>query len=121
MLLPSGDQMAPEASVEMFVTWRASPVRVPVAESKACSQICEVPPLDDSKMMLLPSGENRGRSSPGPVAGVRRLASPPATGTIHKCGVRVLASRLTSTALNATHWPSGETMGSAMRLSCIIS
>ena len=121
MLLPSGDQSAPEASVEMLVTLRGSPVSVPVAESKSCTQICEPPSLDDSKMMLLPSGEKRMRSSPGPVAGVSRRASPPATGTIHRCGVRVLSSRLTSTALKPTHLLSGETIGSPMRLSCIMS
>src|ERR1700722_6599646 len=47
--------------------------------------------------------------------------SPPAVGTIHTCGVLVFASRLTSTALNNTHFPSGETTGSPTRLSDIIS
>ena len=35
MLLPSGDQSAPEASVEMLVILRASPVSDPLAESKS--------------------------------------------------------------------------------------
>src|SRR5580700_4247353 len=48
-------------------------------------------------------------------------ASPPAVGTTHTCGVFVFASRLTSTALNNTHLPSGETMGSLIRLSDIMS
>src|ERR1700685_1991597 len=47
--------------------------------------------------------------------------SPPAVGTTHTCGVLVFASRFTSTALNKTHFPSGETMGSLIRLSDIMS
>src|ERR1700723_3388617 len=47
--------------------------------------------------------------------------SPPAVGTTQTCGVLVFASRLTSTALNNTHFPSGETMGSPTRLSDIMS
>ena len=121
MLLPSGDHMPPEASVEMLVTLRGSPLSVPLAESKSCTQICVPPSREDSKRMRLPSGEKRMRSSPAPLAGVRRRASPPAMGTIHRCGLRVFSSRLTSTAVNPTHLPSGETMGSPTRLSCIMS
>src|ERR1022692_2500585 len=121
MLLPSGDHSPPEASVEILVTLRDSPVKAPLAESKSCTQICEAPSCDDSKRTRLPSGEKRMRSSPAPVAGVRRRASPPLMGTIHRCGLRVFSSRLTSTAANPTHLPSGETMGSPMRLSCIMS
>ena len=121
MLLPSGDHSPPEASVEMLVTLRGSPVSVPFAVSKSCTQICEPPSRDDSNRMRLPSGEKRMRSSPLPSAGVSRRASPPPMGTIHKCGVLVLASRLTSTALKATHLPSGETTGSPTRFSCIMS
>src|ERR1022692_2174507 len=121
MLLPSGDHSPPEASVEILVTLRDSPVKAPLAESKSCTQICEAPSCDDSKRTRLPSGEKRMRSSPAPVAGVRRRASPPLMGTIHRCGLRVFSSRLTSTAVNATHLPSGETMGSPTRLSCIMS
>src|ERR1019366_6937464 len=121
MLLPSGDHSPPEASVEILVTLRGSPVNEPLTESKSCTQICEFPSCGDSNMTCLPSGEKRIRSSPAPVAGVRRRTSPPLTGTIHRCGLRVFSSRVTSTALNATHLPSGETMGSPMRLSCIIS
>src|SRR5664279_1106309 len=121
MLLPSGDHSPPEASVEMFVTLRGSRVNDLLAESKSCTQICEAPSCDDSNITRLPSGEKRMRSSPAPVAGVRRRASPPLMGTIHRCGLRVFSSRLTSTAVNATQLLSGETMGSPMRLSCIMS
>src|SRR5271167_1084174 len=121
MLLPSGDQSPPEASVEMLVTLRGSPASVPLDVSKSCTQICEPPSLDDSNRTRLPSGEKRMRSSPAPVAGVRGCASPPLMETIHRCGLRVFSSRLTSTTANATHLPSGETIGSPMRLSCIMS
>src|SRR5271157_2921149 len=72
MFLPSGDQSPPEASVEMLVTLRGSPVSVPVEESKSCTQICEPPSRDDSKRTRLASGEKRMRSSPTPP---RRKAS----------------------------------------------
>src|SRR5271165_1517693 len=121
-LLPSGDHVPPEASVEIEVTFFGSPVSAPLAASKSCTQICELPPSrDDSKMTRLPSGEKRGRSSPTPLAGVRRFASPPPRLMIQRCGVLVLASRLPSTALKATHLLSGETVGSPTRLSCIMS
>src|SRR5271166_1179053 len=121
-LLPSGDQVPPEASVEIDVTFLGSPVSAPLALSKSCTQICVLPPSRaDSKITRLPSGEKRMRSSPTPLSGVSRLASPPATGMIQRCGVLVLASRLTSTALKATHLLSGETVGSPTRLSCIMS
>src|SRR5271157_5517922 len=121
MFLPSGDQSPPEASVEMLVTLRGSPVRVPVEVSKPCTQICEPPSGEDSNRMRLLSGEKRMRSSPAPSAGVRRRASPPATATIHRCGLRVFSSRFTSTAEKPTHLLSEETIGSPMRLSCIMS
>ena len=69
MLLPSGDHRPPEASVEMLVTLRGSPVSVPLAESKSCTQICEPPSRDDSNRTRLPSGEKRMRSSPAPAGG----------------------------------------------------
>src|SRR5581483_132568 len=43
------------------------------------------------------------------------------SGTIQTCGVRVLAVRSTSTALNNTHLPSGEGTGSPTRLRDIMS
>src|SRR5580700_3438688 len=120
-LFPSGDQVPPEASVEIDVAFFGSPVRAPLVLSKSCTQICVPPSRSDSKIARVPSGEKRKRSSPGPVASVSRFASPPPSETIQRCDVLVLASRLTSTALKATHLPSGETVGSPTRLSCIMS
>ena len=57
----------------------------------------------------------------GPLCGRQPPRFAAGDGTIHRCGVLVFASRLTSTALKATHLPSGETIGSPMRLSCIMS
>ena len=56
MLLPSGDHRPPEASVEMFVTLRGSPLRVPLAESKSCTQICELPSRDGLEKNALAVG-----------------------------------------------------------------
>jgi hypothetical protein len=42
-------------------------------------------------------------------------------GTIHKCEVFVFASRSTSVAEKATHFPSGDGTGSSTRLSFIMS
>src|SRR5215510_2993664 len=46
---------------------------------------------------------------------------PPLIGTTQICGVRVSASRSTSTALNSTHLPAGGTCGEPTRLSFIMS
>src|SRR5437763_12756710 len=46
---------------------------------------------------------------------------PPVIGTIQTCGVRLFASRSTSTALNNTHLLTGETCGAPTRLSFIMS
>src|SRR5437868_15399671 len=76
---PSGDQISPSASVEIEVNFRGSPVKLPAAESKSCTQTCDPPSRDEMNARRLPSGDHRGRSSPAwPEVSWR--ASPPASG-----------------------------------------
>src|SRR5690348_8573260 len=120
MFLPSGDQISPSASPVSDVSLCGAPLSVPAAVSKSTSQICCPPSLAERNAICLPSGEKRGRSSPtGSFVSCRD--SPPASGTIHMCGIFVFCSRLTSTAPKMTHLPSGETTGSSTRLSFIMS
>src|SRR5215510_11272139 len=102
MFLPSGDQIAPSASVEMVVSLWASPDRLPLPESKPAIHTCELPSRLLMKISCLPSGANLPRSSPAG-SEVNWRASPPANGTSHRCGVFLLSFRLTSTAENKTH------------------
>src|SRR5205085_12215039 len=120
MFLPSGDQMPPSASVEMLVIFLGSPLTAPPAESKLTDHICELPSRLLVKMNCLPSGDQRPRSSPAGSEVNCRL-SPPAKGTSHKWGVFLLSFRLTSTAENKTHLPSGEITGLLMRFSSMMS
>ena len=43
MLLPSGDQIAPSASVEMLVIFFGAPLGVPVVVSNPVTHTCEPP------------------------------------------------------------------------------
>src|SRR5579864_5338557 len=69
----------------------------------------------------------RTRSADDGAAELRSAGRPGAavptwsSGTIHTCGVLVLASRSTSTTLKMTQLPSGETCGSPTRFSFIMS
>src|SRR5437016_13782830 len=110
MFLPSGDQIAPSASLERLVILRGSPATVPLLESKPAIQICEPPSRLLVKMIWRPSGDHRPRSSPA-AWDVSCFASPPATGTSHRCGVFLFSWRFTSTAESSTHLLSGETCG----------
>src|SRR5215472_12925923 len=112
--------MAPSASVEMLVIFLAEPVTVPEVESKSATHTCELPPRELMKRNLLPSGDQRPPVSPAG-SEVSRRESPPASGTAHRCEVRLLLCRSTSTAANSTHLPSGEIAGPPMRLSAIMS
>jgi len=64
MDLPSGDQRALSASVEMVVSFFGLAV-APVAGSKSASQTCWPPSRLLSKRIRLPSGANCGPPSPG--------------------------------------------------------
>src|SRR2546430_15608002 len=120
MFFPSGDQMPPSAPVEIFVTSCGFPTSTPLPESKSHIQIWVGSVAFEVQMSRLPSGENRGRSSCFSV-GFNRRDSPPLAGTIHKCEIRVFASRSTSTQSNTTHLPSGEGTGAPTRFSAIMS
>src|SRR5437763_7260261 len=120
MFFPSGDQIAPSAPVAMFVTWCGLSTSVPLSELKSDIQICVGSVAFEVQIKRLPSGEKRGRSSWFGVS-FNRFDSPPLAGTIHKCEVLVFASRSTSVAENATHFPSGDGTGSSTRLSFIMS
>src|ERR1035437_7058374 len=94
MDLPSGDQRALSASVEMFVSFLA----LRVAGSKAASHTCCKPERLLRKRMRLPSGANCTPPSPG-WATVRGFASPDsdlvaAMGWINNSAVLVFWSRL---------------------------
>src|SRR5215469_3807392 len=120
ILFPSGNHMAPSASVEMLVTFLASPTVVPAAGSKSAVHTSELPPRGLTKRNFLPSGDQRPPVSPtGSEVSCRD--SPPASGTTHRCDVRLFAFKSTSTAANSTHLPSGEMAGLLMRLSAIMS
>src|SRR5947207_5855074 len=120
MLFPSGDQMAPSAPVEIFVTWRGWPSSPPLSGVKLDIQIWVGSVAFEVQIRRFPSGENRGRSSWFGVWFNRR-ASPPAAGTIQRCEIFVFASRSTSTASNTTHLPSGEGTGAPTRFNFIMS
>src|SRR5262249_42056231 len=118
--LPSGNQRAPSASVEISVIRFGSPVKPPEAESKSCVHTWELLPRGLMKRNFLPSGDQRPPVSPAGSEG-SCSALPPARGTIHRWEVRLLAFKSTSTAENRTHLPSGEITGPPIRLSAIMS
>src|SRR6202022_607641 len=115
-----GDQMAPSAPVEIVVSCRGFPTSMPPPASKSQIQICVGSVAFEVQISRLPSGEKRGPSSWFGVS-FNRFDSPPLAGTIHKCEIFVFASRSTSVAENATHFPSGDGTGSSTRLSFIMS
>src|SRR5690348_10537198 len=120
MFLPSGDQIAPSASLEIFVIAWGEPVILPVAESKSAIHTCWLPLRAVIKMNRLPSGDHRPLSSP--VASLPSCrGSPPARGTTQRWVVFLLSFRLTSCAENSTHLPSGEICGLPIRLRDIMS
>src|SRR5262245_4697553 len=110
MRLPSGNQIAPSASVEMFVTFLASPVATPEAASKSWVHTWELPPRELTKRSFLPSGDHRPPVSPAG-SEVSWCESPPPSATTQRWEVRLLALRSTSTALNSTQRESGEMAG----------
>src|SRR6266567_6444214 len=120
MFLPSGDQMAPSASVDMLVIFLGDPVAVPAAESKSLTQTCEEPSRALTKRNFLPSGDQCPPVSPAGSEDSWR-ASPPASATIHRCVVFLFSFKSTSMAEKRTHLPSGETAGLPTRLSDIMS
>src|SRR5947207_12535255 len=120
MLFPSGDQMAPSAPVEIFVTWRGWPSSPPLSGVKLDIHIWVGSVAFEVQMRRFPSGENRGRSSWFGVWFNRR-ASPPAAATIQRCEIFVFASRSTSTASNTIHFPSGDGTGAPTRFIFIMS
>src|SRR5437868_2054727 len=61
--LPSGDQIAPSAPVEVVVSCRGFPTSRPLSVSKSHIQICDGSVALEVQMSRLPSGEKRGRSS----------------------------------------------------------
>src|SRR4051794_34777086 len=99
----------------------ASLCTLPFLVSKLAIQICCEPSYEAVNDRYLPSGDQRGRSSPCGVAISKRSFADPSAGTIHMCGVFVFAARSTSTALKTTHLPSGEGTGSFTRFSFIMS
>src|SRR3569833_1245314 len=115
MLLLSGDQMAPSASVVMLVRRCGLPM-VPCSSFQGASQICEVPSFAEIKRTCLPSGETRPLLSPAAPVVIFFSATLPSMETVHRCVVFLLAARSTSVTENMTHLPLGETCGSAMRL-----
>src|SRR6185312_4220347 len=119
MVEPTGDQISPSAPVDNDVIFAGSPGKFTVVGLKSHAQICCVPSRSETNASFLPSGDQRGRSSPGP--DVSCFASPPPAGITHRWGVFVFFSRFTSTALKATHFPSGETTGSFTRFRAIMS
>src|SRR5215813_6775292 len=120
ILLPSGNHIAPSASVEMLVIFLGSPLTAPEAESKSWVHTCDDPPRRLTKRNLFPSGAQRPPVSPAG-SDVNCRDSPPARGTIQRCDVRLLAFTSTSTAEKSTHLLSGEMAGPPMRLSAIMS
>ena len=120
MLLPPGSQMPPSAPVEIVVSCCGWPQRTPLLESKSHIQICAGSVAFELKMMRLPSGEKRGRSSSFSV-GLSRRASPPVAGTIQSRDLRVFSSTFTLNREKTTHLPSGVGAGSLTRLSAIMS
>src|SRR6516162_428099 len=110
MFLPSGDQMAPSASVEMLVIFLGSPMTTPEAESRSATHTCEPPPLELMKRNFLPSGDQCPPLSPAESKVIWR-ESPPDKATTQRCEVRLLAERSTSTAANSTHLPSAKPPG----------
>src|SRR5882757_5815580 len=113
MVLPSGDHFTKSAPVESFVSGCASP---PSIESK---YTCESPLRAERKAIDFPSGDQCGDESL-PVR-VNWIASPPATGAIHKLLALRFASISGVATVYTTHFPSGESCTSATRCIAIKS
>src|SRR5215472_1448996 len=112
--------MAPSASVEMLVTFLESCNPTPAAESKPSVHTCEPPSRELTKRNRLPSGDQWPPVSPAG-SKVTCRESPPARGTTHRCEVRLLVFKSTSTAEKRTHLPSCEIAGPPMRLRASMS
>src|SRR5215470_6494605 len=64
ILLPSGNQMAPSASVEMLVIFAGSPWVTPSTELNSWVHTCELPARGLTKRNFLPSGDQCPPVSP---------------------------------------------------------
>ena len=65
---------------------------------------------DDENSNILPSGDHRGAEL-SVLGEVIRIGSPPPVPTIHTSECRLLSASRTVAAVNATHFPSGDTAG----------
>src|SRR5712691_6556957 len=99
--------------VESFVSACASP---PSIESK---YTCDSPPREERNATVFPSGDHTGEES-CPLC-VNCIAEPPVVGTIQMLLALRLASISAVATVYATHFPSGDTCGSAMRCNLIMS
>src|SRR5260370_18549007 len=113
MVLPSGDHFTRSAPVESFVSACASP---PAIESK---YTCESPLREERNASVFPSSDHTGEES-CPLC-VNCSAAPPAVGAIQMLLALRLASMSGVATVYATHFPSGDTCGSAMRCNLIMS
>src|SRR6267378_4348378 len=101
------------APVDNFVSACASP---PSIESK---YTCDSPVREERNASVLPSGDHTGEES-CPLC-VNCIAAPPTVGTIQMLLKPRFASMSGVDTVYATHFPSRETCGSAMRCSFIMS
>src|SRR5476651_888202 len=106
MFLPSDDQTGPSASVERLVMALGVPVMEPTLESKARTQALRPPAMPPAKEEAFSTGAHLGPDSPAWSA-INWCGSPPAADMAHRWLVFLFSCRLTSTAANKTHLPSG--------------
>src|SRR2546427_722434 len=110
---PSGDHLTISAPVESFVSACASP---PSIESR---YTCESPFREERNASVSPSGDHTGEES-CPLC-VNCIAAPPAVETTQMLLTPRFVSMSGVETVYATHLPSRDTCGSAMRCNLIMS
>jgi len=113
IIFPSGDHFTRSAPVESFVSGCGSP---PSIESK---YTCESPLRIERNASVFPSGDHTGEVS-CPLC-VNCIAAPPVVGTTQMLLALRFASMSGVATVYATHLLSGDTCGSAIRCSLIMS